>query len=139
MVFWANSFLFLLLTLNMFCIGLGTLRPWFNFFGVTLAPCICIAHLVIIIMTGTARFSAWGKLCALTTLPTNFEAKGEMPTNDWTYAKDGQLILVFWVLQVILFLSCFGVGLVPCCRGTESNRIVDMNEIRQTSSNNDAS
>ena len=99
-VYWANGILLLVLILNMSCIMLGTVQPWFNFFGVTLAPCICLAHFIIIIVTGVARYSTMGRLCAITTMPTHFTSYSdqfEYPGEAWTYEKDASMITVCWI------------------------------------------
>ena len=116
----------------MIMIALGTVRPWFNFFAVICTPCICIGHFGIIIITGVYRFGTWGKLCALTKLPTDIPSDpSEPPTDSFTYASDGSLILAFWSLQLVFILVCCSAGIIPTCRGIESNRIVDERKATQ--------
>ena len=111
----------------MICLALGAFRPWFNFFGVLCTPCTFCAHFAIIVTTGVFRFSDFGKLCAITTLPSLYTSSdiGAEPSSDWTYAKDGSMILTIWLLQLFTFCVCCGLSSYPLCRKSENNRVKD--------------
>ena len=104
----------------MVCLALGAFRPWFNFFGVLCTPCTFCAHFAIIVTTGVFRFSDFGKLCAITTLPSHYTSESAEPSADWTYAKDGSMILTIWLLQLFTFCLCCGLSSYPMCRKADN-------------------
>lgn len=112
-IFILNGILLLLVLLNMCCVGVGAYVPIFRCLGACCAPWCCCAHFAIIVMTGVFRFSLYGRLCALSKGATNWTSKDDAPDDDWTYEKDGQLILALWILQILSFVCCCGVSCLP--------------------------
>ena len=80
-IYMINAIFLTLVFFQMLCLAGGAFRPWFNFFGVLCTPCVFCAHFIIIIITGTYRFSDAGKLCALTTLPSYYETASSEATD----------------------------------------------------------
>ena len=103
----------LLLLCNMCCVGFGAYLPLCRCLGALSATCCCCAHFAIIVATGVYRFSLFGRLCALNKLATNWTSDDELPNDDWTYEKDGSLILGLWILQFLGFICCCGVAWAP--------------------------
>ena len=73
-----------------------------------------LGHFFILLATGIYRFDSFGRLCALNEEPTHI-APGSSgpPTDKWTYAKDGILIIVLWVFQLLSFACCCLIGVWP--------------------------
>ena len=103
----------LFLLCNMCCVGFGAYLPLFRCLGAFCATCCCCAHFGIIVATGVWRFSLYGRLCALSKQATNWTSDDELPNDDWTYEKDGKLILALWILQLLSFVCCCGVACAP--------------------------
>ena len=82
----------------MICVGLGAFNAWLRLFGMCSASCLCCLHFAFIIVTGVYRFRDYGKLCALNKLYTNQTSTDEPANDDWTYEKDGTLILSLWII-----------------------------------------
>ena len=61
-----------------------------------------VVNLIIIVVTGTLRFSTIGKLCALNQTPIHYDSESganfySALDDSWTYEKDGQLIFYVWI------------------------------------------
>ena len=77
-----------------------------------------IVNLIIIVITGTRRFSNIGTICAMSKAPIHYNLEvgagvfsrltqvgaGVYKALDerWTYENDGQLIMGVWIVQIIL-------------------------------------
>jgi hypothetical protein len=84
------------IALNMLCVGLGTHKPHLRVIGAGFALCLCFAHFVILIATAVYRFQTVGMLCGLSTAASNISA--ESVDADWTYEKDGKLIVICFII-----------------------------------------
>lgn len=96
----------------MICVSIGAYISYLRFIGAVCATCCFCVHFAIIVATGVYRFSLFGQLCALSTMPTNWTSDTEV-NDDWTYEKDGKLILALWIIQLLSFVCCFGVACFP--------------------------
>ena len=107
-----NAIVTLLIVVNMCCVCPGAKIPFARMCAAFCALGVCCCHFLVIIMTAVLRFRPYGQYCALSKRPTNFtgpELEDEV-NDDWTYAKDGTLILALWVIQLLTFFCCCLVG-----------------------------
>ena len=109
-VFICNAVIMLLLIINFTCVCFGSRIVMCRLLAAWFACCICCAHFPIIITTAVFRFRPQGALCALSTANTYFADDESMPTDDWTYEKDGSLILALWIIQLLCCCCCCGAG-----------------------------
>lgn len=74
--------------------------------------CLCCVHFCTWISVAVYRFRDQGKLCALSKVPTSVTSSdaGTRAEDDWTYEKDGSLILALWVLQLLGCCCCCFAG-----------------------------
>ena len=84
----------------MVCVILGANKAVWRQAGAICAFITCFFHLIAIIVTLAFRFRPMGQLCAIMTAETNYTSSdvSEKPTDDWTYEKDGSLILGIAIL-----------------------------------------
>ena len=74
--------------------------------------CLCCVHFCTWISVAVYRFRDQGKLCALSKIYTSVTSsdQGTVAEDDWTYEKDGSLILALWVLQLLGCCCCCFAG-----------------------------
>jgi len=109
--FFANAIVTLLITVNMICVCIGAKVPFSRLIASICAFCLCCAHFPIIITTAVYRFRPYGMYCALSERNTYFADTDSDSTDDWTYAKDGALLLALWIIQLLCCCCCCGVGM----------------------------
>ena len=105
----ANAILMIFLFCNLGCIVMGRIKAKWRLMASYVGFALALAHLGIIVAAAIYRFRPAGALCSLiegaaTNAPT--QVKADL-NDDWTYEKDGSLILALWVLQLI--------GAPMCC------------------------
>jgi len=109
--FFANAVIIMLVIFNMVCACVGTKKAIARVIASCCACAICCAHFGIIITTAVFRFRPQGQLCALSLRPTSVPAdKDSEITDDWTYEKDGALLLALWIIQLLCCCCCGGAG-----------------------------
>lgn len=96
--FLANGLILTLMLLNFCCVCCGSKIAIARLCGALCACCICCAHIPIILSTAVYRFRPQGMFCALSERPTFYEEVLKRPTDQWTYAKDGALILLLFLI-----------------------------------------
>ena len=98
-VYLVNGILMILIFFNLGCIIMGRIRPKWRLLASYTGFALALAHLGIIVTTAIYRFNSAGALCALRTSATNVPTtNGSDSNDDWTYEKDGSLILALWIL-----------------------------------------
>ena len=112
--------LLLLVFFNFVCIIFGTIEPLLRVAGSACAFCLCLSYFGVMIATAVYRFGKWGQLCALYMEGTNAKKVNEPVGDDWTYAKDASMIMVFWVIQLLGSWTCCVVGIVMPMRPSKS-------------------
>ena len=120
-IYIVNGVILLLIILNMCCVAIGAYHPVFRCLGAVCAACFCCSQFGMIVATGVFRFSLYGRLCALSKRPTNWTSETELD-DDWTYEKDGNLILALWILQLLGFVACCAVACMPLRRMPEKTK-----------------
>ena len=104
----ANAIIMVLLFCNLGCIIMGRIRPKWRLLASYLGFLLCLAHLGAIVTVAIFRFRTQGALCSLYTVPNNYTTSKVTTLNDdWTFEKDGALILALWVFQIL--------GAPVCC------------------------
>ena len=112
-VFFLNGVVTLLLVINFMCVCVGSRVAVVRLLAAWFACCICCAHFPIIITTAVFRFRPQGMLCALSEANTYYSDDESLPTDDWTYEKDGSLILALWIIQLLCCCCCCCAGATP--------------------------
>ena len=98
--------------LTTICVCIGVYKPMLRCIAACCMSCLCCAHFCTWIAVAVYRFRPVGKLCALSKVWTSYTSSDvtEMPTDDWTYEKDGALILGLWVVQLLGCCCCCVAG-----------------------------
>lgn len=103
-----NGIIMILVALNQACIMIGRHKAFFYLIGAYCGAIICLLHVAALVITVIFRFNTPGRICSLSTLPTNYYSSKAGEFNDmWTYSKDGTLILSLWIVQIL--------GMPLCC------------------------
>ena len=110
-VFIINGVILSLMLVNFCCVCCGSRIAFARFCGAICACCICCAHIPIILASAVYRFRPQGMFCALSERPTYYEDTEKKPTDQWTYAKDGALILGLLLIQLLCFCCCCLTGI----------------------------
>ena len=102
----------LIVLLATICVCIGAYKPMLRCIASCCMSCMCCVHFCTWIAVAVYRFRPQGKLCALSKAWTNYTSTDltELPTDDWTYEKDGSLILALWVLQLLGCCCCCFMG-----------------------------
>ena len=90
----------------MCCLCCGTRVAFCRVCASVCASCLCLIHFAAIIVTPVYRFRDQGALCALSKTPTYWTSKTDLPKDDFTFAKDGSLIVGLWVVQLLFCMCC---------------------------------
>ena len=110
----ANGLILTIIALNLLCAFVGTWKPMWRFMAGSCANMICCAHFGIWIATGVARLGKLGRLCAMNRSGSNYPSDDVSEANDdWTYEKDGKMLLAFWILQLFGMCLCNMVAVNP--------------------------
>ena len=113
-VFLANGLLMIFIATNMICVAVGAYKHKARVVGAYYASCLWCAHFAIIIATGVYRLRPVGMACALNESATNAPTSDiEDANDDWTYKKDGALILALWIIQILSCQGCLVAAVYP--------------------------
>ena len=98
--------------LTTICVCVGAYKPMLRCIAACCMSCLCCSHFCTWIAVAVYRFRPQGKLCALSKVWTSYTSSDitELPTDDWTYEKDGSLILGLWVVQLLGCCCCCFAG-----------------------------
>lgn len=112
-IYGANAILLTLVFINMVLLCCGTNRVIPRIASAICAVSLCVMQFGTLIATGVYRFRLQGMLCGMSQRPTNYTDRVSAPNDMWTYEKDGMLIMMIWMIQVMGFICCCCVGVAP--------------------------
>lgn len=103
-----------MLMINMICVGIGAWKAWARFTGAICAFPMWCFNFAMLIVTATFRFRAYGKACALVESDTNMPSDSFEDLDDqWTYEKDGALIMGIFIVAILNCCACFSCATRP--------------------------
>ena len=123
LVFQFNGITLALLALTYLLLALGARFFTVRIIGACMNCFLTCVHFAAIVTTAVYRFNAKGKLAAICLSPSHYE-EGGVPddplgsgvlNSDWTFKKDGDLILAIWVCQLFLVFALCCLGSLPLC------------------------
>ena len=108
-VYISNGIILIFICVSNICVAVGAYNHLCRAIGAICGCCLCITHFALIVTAGVFRFSNFGKLASLHLGPTYVPSTNILDvSDDWTYEKDGQLILALFILQLLgMMLCCF--------------------------------
>ena len=113
-VFLANGILMAVIALNMVCVAVGAYKATIRTVAAYFAVCIYCAHFGTIVATGVYRFRPIGMACAMSEKATNAPTENVVDINDdWTYKKDGTLLLALFIVQLVTCQGCCIAAVFP--------------------------
>ena len=107
---WAfNGSIMIIQAINFIAMACGAYYWWPRLLGTLCNCCLSCVHLSAWIVIFSARFSPLGNYCAINIAP--IQLKGDTMDDfddEWTYQSEGGLMIIFGVIQALLFLcQCF--------------------------------
>ena len=97
--------------LQLTCVAIGAKKAAFRLLGACCANCVCCWFFAVGITTFVFRGNGLGRICAMNKTGTNYPTdKYEDGNDDWTYEKDGALILAISIISFICCCSCCWAG-----------------------------
>ena len=108
-VYWMNCLVLFAVIVASFCVMCGTKTHYCRVISAVCMSCWCCLHFISMIITAMLRFNKFGRICSLNMTATNYLSKTEF-NDDWTYEKDGSLILVIWIMQLLGSCCCCFMG-----------------------------
>ena len=103
----ANGIMMILLFCNLGCVIMGRIKAFWRVLAAYTGFIIFLANLAILATTGYYRYRTQGSLCALYTEMSHAPTTEPLDVNDdWTFEKDGSLILALWLIQAIFMIPC---------------------------------
>lgn len=107
----ANGLLMIMLFCNLGCVCMGRIKPKWRMMSTYVGLILCLGHIVILVFTGMFLFRPQGQLCSLNLGKTSAATPKLKNLNDtWTYQKDGMLLQILWILQIIGASICCVLG-----------------------------
>ena len=120
------GFTFIGLASSYMCLAVGTINLKWRMVGLGTLCLFSCFNFAAIITSAVYRFNDLGRLAALSTCPTKYDAKaaGYYFVNDkWTYESEANVISWIWTLQMLTFLA-------NCCVNHHLNKIPGASEVR---------